>query len=147
MPSFVHHLPAVDATLNGLSALLVLLGYAAIRRKRVATHKALMLSAVGSSTLFLVCYLVCHYYKGATRFAGPQPWRLMYLAILASHTLLAVAVVPLVIATLTLALRGRIDRHRRLARWTLPVWLYVSITGVVVYFMLYVWFAPAAPPG
>jgi uncharacterized membrane protein YozB (DUF420 family) len=130
-------LPTIDAVLNATSAALLVLGYVFIRRRNIPVHKACMLAAVGTSTLFLICYLTYHYFHGTTRFAGPGIVRSVYLSILASHTVLAAAIVPLVILTLVRALRERFDLHRRVARWTLPLWLYVSITGVVVYWMLY----------
>jgi putative membrane protein len=130
-------LPAVNATLNGTSALLLVAGYVAIRRRRQSTHRALMLSALGASALFLASYLLYHYRAGTTRFAGTGLARPVYFIVLTSHTILAMVIVPLVIVTLVLALRGRFPRHRRFARWTFPLWLYVSVTGIVVYVMLY----------
>jgi len=144
-------LPAVNATLNGLAALLVAGGYAAVRTRRIALHKALMLCGVAASALFLACYLTYHVHRtyvtglGPTRFTGAGAWRPVYFALLLSHTVLAAATVPLVLVTAWRGLRGRIDRHRRIARWTLPIWLYVSVTGVLIYFMLYHWFARAGP--
>ncbi len=129
--------PALDATLNGASALLLTLGYFFIRSKNVKAHKLCMLSAFATSTLFLICYLWYHAHHGATRFPGQGAVRGVYLALLGSHTVLAAVIVPLVLTTLYRAWRGRFDRHRRIARWTLPLWLYVSVTGVVVYWMLY----------
>jgi putative membrane protein len=123
--------------LNGTSAILLSIGYWFIRRKRVAAHRLCMLLACMTSTVFLVGYLVLHSVVGMTRYSG-QGWiRSAYFAILATHTVLAACIVPLVVVTLTLSLRGRFDVHARIARWTLPVWLYVSITGVLVYAMLY----------
>ncbi len=131
------NLPAVDAALNALSALFLALGYFFIRRKNITAHKLCMLSAFGTSGIFLVCYLTYHFYHGTTRFPG-QGWvRGVYLSILGSHTVLAAAIVPLVLVTLSRALRERFELHRRIARVTLPLWLYVSVTGVVVYWMLY----------
>ena len=136
-------LPALNAALNGTSACLLVAGFLCIRRKRVTAHKACMLSAVATSTLFLISYLTYHYHVGSVPFRG-QGWaRPVYFSILSSHTVLAAATLPLVLVTLTRALRGRFQRHARIARWTLPVWLYVSITGVLVYWMLYHLFAPA----
>ena len=112
-------------------------GYGFIRARRIAAHKACMLAATSVSALFLVSYLYYHFHAGSTRFQGEGLVRLVYFAVLLSHTVLAAAVPPLALITLILALRDRIDRHRRLARWTLPIWLSVSITGVVVYAMLY----------
>jgi uncharacterized membrane protein YozB (DUF420 family) len=130
-------LPTVDAALNAASAALLTLGFIFIRRGNVRAHKACMLSAVATSTLFLACYLTYHYFHGTTRFTGQGVVRPLYFAILISHTVLAAAIVPLVVTTLYRALRGRFELHRRIARWTLPAWLYVSVTGVVVYWMLY----------
>ena len=129
--------PTIDAILNTTSAVLLTLGYIFIRRKNIAAHRACMISAVVTSTLFLVFYLTYHYYHGATRFTGEGAVRWVYFTILVSHTVLAALIVPLVLTTLYRALRGRFDLHKRIARWTLPLWLYVSLTGVVVYWMLY----------
>ena len=131
------YFPAINASLNGTSAVLLATGHSFITRGRVAAHRACMLAAVGSSTLFLACYLYYHAHVGSVHFPG-QGWaRTLYFAILVSHTILAATVVPLVLVTLTRALRGRYDRHRAIARWTYPVWMYVSVTGVVIYVMLY----------
>jgi uncharacterized membrane protein YozB (DUF420 family) len=130
-------LPSVDAILNATAAVLLIWGYALIRRKQVSTHRKVMLAAFGVSTAFLVCYLVYHYQVGTVRYQHTGALRTIYLSILATHTLLAAAVPPLAIVTLNRALASRFDKHRRIARWTLPIWLYVSITGVVVYLMLY----------
>lgn len=127
----------MNAALNGLSAVLLACGFAAIRRKKIAVHRAFMLSALASSSLFLASYLVYHAHAGIHRYPGTGARRAVYLAILGTHTVLAMVVLPLVLVTLSLALRGRFSQHRRIARWTLPVWLYVSVTGVVVYWMLY----------
>jgi uncharacterized membrane protein YozB (DUF420 family) len=142
-------LPAIDASLNGLSALLLVAGFVAVRSRRIELHKKFMLAAVISSAVFLACYLTYHVHRtyvsglGPTRFGGQGAARSVYFTILLSHTVLAVAVLPLVLVTVWRALRGRFDRHRRVARWTLPIWLYVSVTGVVVYFMLYHMYGPA----
>ncbi len=133
----VGDLPAVNATLNGTSALLLVAGYIAIRRRRTTLHRALMLSALGTSILFLASYLFYHYHAGTTRFTGEGLARTLYFVVLTSHTILAMAIVPLVIVTLYLAIREHFPRHRRIARWTFPLWLYVSVTGIVVYVMLY----------
>lgn len=133
--------PALNATLNAFSAIFLCLGYACIRRKRIAAHKACMLTAFASSTIFLISYVVYHLRVGSVRFQGTGWTRPVYFALLLSHILLAVAIVPLVLTTLSRALGGRFDAHRRIARRTLPLWLYVSLTGVIVYFMLYHWFA------
>lgn len=130
-------LPTLNACLNGLSALFLMLGYASIRAGRREVHRAFMLAAVISSAVFLVSYLVYHSQVGSVRFRGEGLVRTVYFAILISHTVLAVLVVPLVITTLFRAGRGDFAAHRRIARFTLPVWAYVSVTGVVVYFMLY----------
>jgi uncharacterized membrane protein YozB (DUF420 family) len=133
-------LPALNAVLNATSGLLLVLGYAAIRRRRVALHKVCMLAALVVSALFLCSYLYYHFaVKGGepTRFQGPDAARAVYLAVLLSHTVLAVVAAPLALITAWLGLSDRLKRHTRLARWTLPIWLYVSVTGVVVYWMLY----------
>jgi len=131
------YLPTLNAALNSLSAVFLIVGYFFIKKKHVSAHKACMLSAFASSSLFLISYLIYHYQVGSVSFTG-QGWiRTLYFAILISHTTLAVTIVPLVLITLTRALKGNFDRHRRIARWTLPMWLYVSITGVMVYAMLY----------
>lgn len=133
----VTSLPHLNALLNSVSALLLLAGYLFVRRRRMAAHRRCMLAALGSSALFLVSYLIYHFSVGSVRFQG-QGWpRTVYFAVLVSHTVLATAIVPLVLVTVTRALRRRFDRHRAIARWTLPLWLYVSVTGVVVYWMLY----------
>jgi putative membrane protein len=130
-------LPHVNAALNALSAALLGAGFAAIRRRNIPLHRRLMLSAVTASATFLVSYLYYHAHAGVTRFAGTGAARPAYFAILSTHTVLAALIVPLVGVTLYRALRRRYPLHRRIARWTLPVWLYVSVTGVVVYAMLY----------
>lgn len=133
----VADLPTVNATLNGTSALLLSAGYLAIRGRRIALHRALMLAALVVSILFLISYLYYHSQVGTTRFTG-QGWvRPLYFTILFSHTVLAVAIVPLAIVTLYRALRANFVRHKRIARWTLPIWIYVSVTGILVYLMLY----------
>lgn len=138
-----HDLPLVNACLNATAAVLLVAGFAFVRNGKIRYHKACMGTAVAVSTLFLVSYLTYHYQVGSIRFTA-QGWpRPLYFTVLLTHTVLAVAVVPLVLVTLWRALRGRFDRHARIARWTLPVWLYVSITGVVVYLMLYRWFPSA----
>lgn len=134
---------AINATLNGTSAVLLVTAHRMIQLKKVATHRALMLAAVGTSTLFLISYLYYHWHVGSVHFQGHGWSRPVYFSILISHTILAATIVPLVIITLTWALRGRFDRHRAIARWTYPIWLYVSVTGVVIYLMLYHIFKPA----
>jgi len=130
-------LPTLNACLNATAAVAILTGVLAIRRRRVAVHRAAMLTAFAVSTAFLVSYLVYHYQAGSKRFEGPGWLRVVYLAILLTHTVLAVAIVPLVVTTLYRALTRQFARHVPLARWTFPLWLYVSVTGVVVYWMLY----------
>jgi uncharacterized membrane protein YozB (DUF420 family) len=133
--------PAINATLNGMSAILLLTGHSLIKRGRMAAHRAVMLTALATSTLFLISYLYYHYHVGSVHFRG-QGWsRPVYFIVLISHTTLAVVIVPLIIITLVRALRERFDRHRAMARWTYPLWMYVSVTGVIVYFMLYHLFA------
>ena len=137
MPLRLSDFPALDASLNAASAILLMLGYVFIRNKRILAHKVCMLSAFGTSTLFLVCYLWYHAHHGVTRFAGQGVIRPVYFTLLGTHTVLAAVIVPLVLTTLYRAWKKRFDLHKRVARWTLPIWLYVSITGVVVYWMLY----------
>jgi putative membrane protein len=130
-------LPHFNAMLNATSFVLLVAGFRFIRRGNVGAHRACMLAALGTSILFLVSYLVYHAHHGTTRFAGQGLARPLYFFILTTHTILAAAIVPLVVVTLRRALRADFARHMRLARLTLPLWLYVSITGVVVYLMLY----------
>src|SRR5262245_39225358 len=129
----VRDLPALNACLNATAAVLLVIGYRLIRAGRVETHRRVMLGAFTVSILFLISYLIYHFQVGSGRFQKTGPVRSVYLTILASHTVLAAAVPILAVVTLTRGLRGRFDKHRRIARWTLPIWLYVSITGVVVY--------------
>jgi putative membrane protein len=131
-------LPTVNACLNGLCAVLLACGYALIRRRNIAAHRAMMISAFCVSVVFLVSYLTYHARAGVHRYPGTGARRSFYLALLGTHTILAVVTVPLAVTTLTLGLRGAYPKHRRIARWTLPIWFYVSVTGVVVYWMLYV---------
>ncbi|MFN2386144.1 MAG: DUF420 domain-containing protein [Thermoanaerobaculia bacterium] len=138
----VADLPAVNAFLNLASFCLLLAGYRAIRRFEVERHRRWMLAAATVSLLFLISYVVYHAQVGSVRFTGQGPVRTLYFAILLSHTVLAVVNLPLVLRTLYLGLRRRDDRHRRIARWTFPIWAYVSVTGVVVYVMLYHLYAP-----
>src|SRR6266567_2645732 len=137
MPNDYSIFPTINATLNGTSAVLLVSAHQMIHRGRMAVHRALMLTAVVTSSLFLASYLYYHWHVGSVRFPGHGWSRRVYFSILISHTILAIAIVPLVIITLTRALRERYDRHRAIARWTYPLWLYVSVTGVVIYFMLY----------
>ena len=140
----VSGLPAVNATLNATSAVFLGLGYWSIRQKRVTAHRACMLVAVVVSVLFLVSYLIYHAHAGSKHFAGQGLARPVYITILFTHTVLAM-LVALYLAPVTLyrALRERFDRHKAIARWTLPIWFYVSVTGVIIYLMLYHWYAPA----
>ena len=133
--------PIINASLNGASTVLLLTGRWFISRRRIAAHHVTMITAVVTSTLFLISYLYYHAHVGSVRFQGTGWSRPVYFTILISHVTLAAVIVPLVIITLTRALRQRFDRHRAIARWTFPLWLYVSVTGVLVYFMLYHWFA------
>ena len=133
----IHDLPAVNATLNATATLLLVTGFVLIRKRRWRAHRAVMLAALACSTLFLTSYLIYHSQVGSVHFPGAGGARTFYFALLISHTLLAATVPVLAGITLTRALRERFDRHRRIARWTLPIWLYVSVTGVVVYWMLY----------
>ncbi|HWF18533.1 MAG TPA: DUF420 domain-containing protein [Verrucomicrobiae bacterium] len=136
-------LPIVNGSLNGLSAVFLGFGYFFIRNKNVKAHRNCMISAFVTSTLFLACYLTYHYYMArvlhhpTTRFTDPAWFRPIYLTILITHTTLAVVIVPLILITLSRALRERFDRHKVIARWTWPLWMYVSVTGVVIYFLLY----------
>ena len=132
-------LPTLNAVLNGTSAVLLAFGYLFIRRKKVNLHKACMVSAFVTSTLFLVSYLIYHYHAGSKPFPGEGWTRPLYFAILISHVILATVSLPLAIVTLARGLRGRFEKHRSIARWALPIWLYVSVTGVAVYLMLYRW--------
>ena len=133
----VSQLPAVNAALNSLSAILLVGGYLFIRSRNIKAHKTCMLSAFGSSILFLASYLIYHYQVGSVPFKGQGGIRLVYFTILLTHTILATTVVPLALVTLFRAFKERFDAHRRIARWTFPIWLYVSVTGVIVYWMLY----------
>lgn len=133
----IQHLPEADAILNSLSAIFLVSGFYFIRKRRIRAHKTCMLSAFGTSVIFLGCYLTYHFTRGVVRFPGRGLARPFYFALLGSHTVLAAAIVPLALVTLERALKGRFDRHRAIARWTLPIWLYVSITGVAVYWILY----------
>jgi putative membrane protein len=133
---------ALNATLNGTSAVLLTCGYAAIRARKVAVHKTFMIAAFLTSTAFLVSYLAYHYRVGHVAFQG-QGWiRPVYFALLLTHTVLAAVIVPMIIVTLRRAWLEKFDKHRIIARWTLPLWLYVSVTGVIVYLMVYQWYQP-----
>ena len=131
------YLPTLNACLNATSALLLIAGFYFIHQRNIAAHRACMVSAVIVSTLFLISYLTYHYSAGTTHFTGQGLVRICYFALLLSHTILAAIVPVLALVTLWRAVRGQYEKHRRLARWTLPIWLYVSVTGVVVYAMLY----------
>ena len=130
-------LPTVNAALNSLSGAFLTLGFIFIKSKNIKAHKACMLGAFGSSSLFLISYLVYHYQVGSVPFKGQGPIRILYFTILLTHTILAVVVVPMALITLFRALKENFPGHRRVARWTFPIWLYVSVTGVLVYVMLY----------
>ena len=133
----VSDLPAVNAMLNATAAVLLAIGWVLIRRGEIARHRAFMIAACATSVLFLASYLTYHAQVGSVRFTKQGPIRAVYFTILLTHTVLAAAIVPMVLVTLSRGLRARYDRHRRIARWTLPLWMYVSVTGVVVYLMLY----------
>jgi putative membrane protein len=130
-------LPALNATLNGISAIFLATGYVLIRRGDRVNHQRAMLGALGTSALFLVSYVIYHANVGSKPFPGEGPIRAVYLSILATHIVLAALILPMALITAARGLRGRFDRHVRLARWTLPLWMYVSVTGVVIYVMLY----------
>jgi putative membrane protein len=134
---YISYLPHINACLNSTSAILLFSGYRFIRSGNVAAHRTCQVSALAVSLLFLTSYLTYHYHHGATRFQGTGLVRPIYFTILTSHTILAMVIVPLVVLTFYRAFRGDFTRHRRIARITLPLWLYVSVTGVIVYLMLY----------
>ncbi|MEQ1869895.1 MAG: DUF420 domain-containing protein [Vicinamibacterales bacterium] len=133
----VHDLPAVNATLNAASGVLLLAGYVLIRARRIDEHRMCMLAAFGTSSVFLVCYLVYHAQVGSVPFQRQGFVRPLYFTILLTHVVLAAAIVPLALITLSRGLKSRFSAHRAIARWTLPIWLYVSVTGVLVYVLLY----------
>jgi uncharacterized membrane protein YozB (DUF420 family) len=133
----IHDLPAVNASLNATSGVLLLIGYILIRTRRIEQHRKVMIAAFAASSLFLVCYVVYHAQVGSVPFPRHGFVRPLYFTILITHVTLAFAVPPLAVITLTRGLRGRFAQHRRIARWTLPIWLYVSVTGVLVYVLLY----------
>ncbi len=133
----VTDLPGVNATLNAVSAVLLSIGYVLIRTGRTAQHRTCMLAACGTSTLFLASYVVYHFNVGSVAFTGQGPIRIVYFTVLVTHIVLAALILPLALVTLLRALRERFAAHAAVARWTLPIWLYVSVTGVVVYWMLY----------
>ena len=136
-PAAYAFFPALNAILNGTSAVLIACGRHFIQQRRIAAHKRCMIAAVACSSLFLVSYLYYHWQVGTVRFRGAGWTRPVYFSILGTHTVLAAAIVPLVATALVLALRGRFERHRRVARWAYPTWMYVNVTGVVIYVMLY----------
>ncbi|MFL6245562.1 MAG: DUF420 domain-containing protein [Thermoanaerobaculia bacterium] len=138
----VEFFPPLNASLNALSGIFLLIGYSLIRRRKIQQHKRFMLAACTSSVLFLICYVTYHSIRGGvvTKFAGTGFWRTFYLTMLASHTILAVVILPLAILSVYNGLKMRVPQHRRVARWTFPLWMYVSVTGVLVYFFLYHWF-------
>lgn len=133
----VTDLPTVNATLNSICAVLLVTGWILIRRGRIAQHRAVMIAAFSTSCLFLISYLVYHAQVGSVKFTGQGTIRVVYFTILLTHTVLAAAIVPLVLVTLARGLERQDARHRAIARWTMPIWLYVSVTGVIVYLMLY----------
>lgn len=133
----VTDLPTLNAALNATCAVLLVTGWILIKRGRIRQHRAVMIAAVCTSALFLVSYLVYHAQVGSVRFTGQGAIRTVYFTVLLTHTILAAAIVPMVLVTFSRGLAGKYDRHRRIARWTMPIWLYVSITGVIVYVMLY----------
>ncbi|MGQ0735984.1 MAG: DUF420 domain-containing protein [Acidobacteriota bacterium] len=130
-------LPTVNATLNAISTVFLVTGWGFIRRRQIGRHRACMISALVASGLFLLSYVVYHWQVGSVPFQGHGVIRTVYFTILITHVILAALIVPLALITLSRALAGRFDKHRRIARWTLPIWLYVSVTGVVIYVMLY----------
>lgn len=130
-------LPPINAGLNSLSAIFLTLGFIFIRKKNVQAHRNCMIAAFCTSTLFLVSYLTYHHFAGRTTFKDPQWFRPIYLVILLTHTVLAAAIVPLALVTISLALKAKYELHKKIARWTWPIWMYVSVTGVLIYFLLY----------
>jgi putative membrane protein len=133
----IHSLPAINASLNALSGVLLVIGYALMRARRIELHRRVMIAAFITSSLFLVCYVIYHAQVGSVRFTRAGFVRPLYFTILITHVTLAATVLPLAIITLTRGLKGRYPRHRAIAKWTFPIWLYVSVTGVLVYVLLY----------
>lgn len=133
-------LPTLNATLNGACTVLLISGWCCIKARKVGAHIALMIAALLTSTAFLTSYLIYHYYQGSFPFRGEGNVRYVYYTILITHVILAVVNLPMIILTVVPALRRKFDKHKRLARWTLPVWLYVSVTGVIVYLMCYIFY-------
>jgi putative membrane protein len=140
-------LPALDASLNGASAIFLVVGHSFIRRGNMRAHRACMLTAFACSTAFLASYLYFHAHAGMVRFGGHGAIRPVYFALLISHTILAAVIVPLVLTTLAFALRAQFAKHQRIARWTYPLWLYVSVTGVIIYWLLFRVYTPIVRPG
>lgn len=140
----VQQLPAVNATLNGISAILLLMGFIAIRKGNKEFHQRCMISAFAVSAVFLICYLVYHYYAGSTKFTATGWIRPVYFSILISHVILAAAIVPMILMTMWRAWKKDFEKHKKIARWTWPLWMYVSVTGVLIYLMLYQWFPPSS---
>jgi putative membrane protein len=138
--------PPLNASLNALSGILLAIAYGFIRRKNIVQHRRFMLAACTTSILFLICYVTHHIIRGGvvTRFAGTGFWRTTYLTILTTHTILAITIVPMAILSVRYGLKNRVVQHRHIARWTFPLWMYVSVTGVLVYFFLYHWFPSTA---
>src|ERR1043166_8583304 len=132
----LHDLPAVNASLNAISAVLLIAGFVLIKRKNRTAHRNCMLGALVASTLFLACYLYYHFHAGRTVFKDPAWFRPIYLALLLTHTTLAVAIVPMILVTVIRAAKQQFDRHKQIARWTWPLWMYVSVTGVLIYYLL-----------
>ena len=144
----IYDLPAVNATLNGISTMFIIGGLVCIKAGKKRGHIACMASALLTSAAFLACYLVYHYYAGSVKFTYEgSVVRTIYFALLISHIILAALILPLVVMTVVPALRRRFEKHKRVARWTAPIWLYVSVTGVVIYLMLYRWFPSSDIPG
>jgi len=131
------HLPAVNASLNAISAVFLTAGFVFIKRQNRLAHRNCMLGALVASALFLACYLYYHFHAGRTVFHNPAWFRPIYLTLLLTHTTLAVVIVPMVIITVSRAAKQRFDRHKKIARWTWPLWMYVSVTGVLIYYLLY----------
>lgn len=134
----LHDLPAVNATLNGLSAIFLSIGYVQIKQKKIESHRNAMIAAFCTSVLFLICYLTYHIFvHTVTRFQKPEWFKPIYLTILITHTILAVVIVPLILISLRRGLKRQDDLHRKISKWTWPLWMYVSVTGVVIYLLLY----------
>jgi putative membrane protein len=142
----LNDLPALNASFNGLAAVCLTAGFIFIRRNNQTAHRNCMIAALGASALFLAGYLTYHFtVHGVTRFRDPAWFRPIYLTLLLTHTVLAAAIVPMIIITLSRALRQRFDRHKAIARWTWPIWMYVSVTGVLIYWLLYIKFPQTKP--